>query len=255
MPKAHRYRTITRLRRLGSAAAVTGFNPASIAGAVLGLDYSAVTSLFQDSGVTPVTADGQSIGQVNGTGGPARQTTAANRPVWKSAIQNGRGVLRPDGSNDFLSLVSGISLTALTMVSVCATPTSGSNRGILGGSAASGAPLFFFNTSNALSLNNDGVIVLGGGVASIVSAGWHVVAVTYDQSSGVGAFYIDNNTGLAGFTQATTFTQPVNEIGSIHSGAAFIANYDRGEDWVWNRVLTGTEIATLMSGFRSKWGI
>jgi len=76
------------------------FSPLDIAGLQLWLDFSDVSTLFQDSaGTTPVTADGDVIGKAldkSGQGNHASQATTADKPLYKTNIQNGRSIARKD---------------------------------------------------------------------------------------------------------------------------------------------------------------
>lgn len=85
----------------------SGFNPLSIPNLALWLDASDASTLFQDSGgTTAAAADGDVVGYAKDKGTNlwnATQGTALNKPILKLAIQNGRNVIRFDGSNDVLS--------------------------------------------------------------------------------------------------------------------------------------------------------
>lgn len=81
-----------------------GFLPSDLAGLALWLN--AETGLYQDDAATiPATADGHQIAVWQDQSGNARhagQTVASKRFTLKLAIQNGRQVLRADGTDDFL---------------------------------------------------------------------------------------------------------------------------------------------------------
>ena len=82
------------------------FSPLDIAGLQLWLDGSDIATLFQDSAkTTPVTADGDVVGAMadkSGNGRDLLQATTANKPLYKTAIQNGLSVVRFDGTDDKL---------------------------------------------------------------------------------------------------------------------------------------------------------
>jgi len=94
------------------------FSPLSLSPAAW-YDFSDLTTLFTDAArTTPVTADGDVIGGVtdkSGNGFHATQATTANKPLWKAAIQNGRGVARLDGVNDYLSVSISLAAGSLTV--------------------------------------------------------------------------------------------------------------------------------------------
>src|SRR3989304_2387171 len=85
---------------------VSAFSPLDLS-PVLWLDFSDTSTLFTDSsGTIPVTADGDVIGyaaDLSGNGNHATQGTLANKPLYKTGIQNGLSVARFDGSDRLLS--------------------------------------------------------------------------------------------------------------------------------------------------------
>ena len=85
-----------------------GFSPLDISGLQLWLDFSDETKLYTDSAkTTPVTSDGDVIGAIedkSGNSNDAVQATTANKPLYKTGIQNGLSIGRFDGANDWMSL-------------------------------------------------------------------------------------------------------------------------------------------------------
>jgi len=90
--------------------AVPAFTPASISGLQLWLDASDSSTLYQNSnGTTAATADGDPVGywaDKSGNGRHATQSDGTKRPTLKLNIQNGKPVIRYDGTNDFSQLAS-----------------------------------------------------------------------------------------------------------------------------------------------------
>lgn len=93
------------------AAGSVAFTPTSIAGLQLWLDASDSTTLFADSaGSTPATADGDPVGRWSDKSGNSNHTIQADgtkKPLLKSAILNGKSIIRNDGVNDFLKSTTG----------------------------------------------------------------------------------------------------------------------------------------------------
>ncbi|MDZ4771076.1 MAG: hypothetical protein SGJ24_18295 [Chloroflexota bacterium] len=95
----------------------------SIAGLTLHLDASAITGL----------TDGQAVAQWDDLSGGARhvtQATGVNQPTYRTGVQNGRAVVRFDGTNDFMSRtgMSGISAARNLVAIVAKSSTSGGER-------------------------------------------------------------------------------------------------------------------------------
>lgn len=83
------------------------WTPADLSGLVLWLDATDLSYLYQDSAkTTPVTSDGDVVGcwaDKSGNGNDVTQDTTANKPLYKTAIQNSEPALYFDGSNDNLA--------------------------------------------------------------------------------------------------------------------------------------------------------
>ena len=97
------------------------FEPSDIAGLSLWLD--ATTGLFDaTSGGNPVNTDGGSVARWEDQSGNSRnasQTISANRPILKTAVQNGRNGIRFDGSNDSMTTASFAHSVPITLFLVC----------------------------------------------------------------------------------------------------------------------------------------
>lgn len=105
------------------------WTPASISGCYLWLDFSDSNTLFTDAGSTNVSSDGDAIYQANdksGSGNHAIQSTAANRPLYKTNIQNSLSASLFDGSNDYLHIPYSVSVqNAVNNIFLVCNETSG----------------------------------------------------------------------------------------------------------------------------------
>lgn len=89
----------------------TGAQPDTISGLQLWLKADAITGLNDGDSVTTWTDS-------SGNSNDATQSTAANKPTYKTSIINSKPVVRFDGSNDILSLGTNITATGATIISV-----------------------------------------------------------------------------------------------------------------------------------------
>jgi len=80
---------------------------------------------------------------------------------------------------------------------------------------------------------------------------WHQVVVAYDQATGIAAFYIDNQSDSSGYIGIWTWPSPsqVLDLGLSHDTNSWQAYNGLLDDVrYYNRVLTGTEIASAYTG-------
>lgn len=93
----------------GYRLAPAGFSPPLISGLQLWLDASDLSTLYQSSGGSSATADGDPVGYWADKSGNARhaiQASGTSKPALKLAIQNTKNILRFDGVNDFLAIAT-----------------------------------------------------------------------------------------------------------------------------------------------------
>ena len=106
--------------RLGSGT-FAGFDPSYISGLQLWLDST--RGLFDaTSGGNSVTTDGAAVARWEDRSGNNRnalQATSVNRPILKTAVQNGKNGIRFDGVNDFMATSSFAHSVPLTLFLVC----------------------------------------------------------------------------------------------------------------------------------------
>lgn len=84
-------------RRRGGLNPGGGFSPRAFPGLVLWLDASYITGLNDGNSINTELLD------LSGNGYHATQSTAAQRPIYKVSIINGRPVVRFDGTDDYLA--------------------------------------------------------------------------------------------------------------------------------------------------------
>lgn len=87
------------------AHALSGKAPSLVAGLQLWIDATNPALLYQTTGGSLVSADGQTVDVAQDASGLARcmrNSTSGERPTYKTNIVNGKSVLRFDGTGDFL---------------------------------------------------------------------------------------------------------------------------------------------------------
>lgn len=87
------------------------FSPTTIAGLKYWIDASDPSTLFQSNGGAAAAADGDPIGywmDKSGSGLHLAQASGTNKPALKTAIKNGRNVVRMDGVNDWMNIASSV---------------------------------------------------------------------------------------------------------------------------------------------------
>jgi len=135
----------------------SGFSPLKLHPA-LWLDASDASTLWDSTtGGALVAADG-SVARwedKSGNGRHATQGTAVSRPQRKAAIQNGRDVVRFDGSNDYLALSSSYDLPTFSIFAVSKRINNASTNAIYTSGTSDGtnkrdAMLFYAGGSNQL---------------------------------------------------------------------------------------------------------
>lgn len=148
------------------------FTPRSLANLTFWLDASDLTTIYQDAArTTPVTADGQPVGgwaDKSNSGNHAINAGGTVRPLYKTAIQNGKAGLLFDGSND--TLIAPCLAQAAQTVFIVAKRVAGSNDRVLWGYDAF-AKVAFDATQNWYWYTNDGVVTsyIFGGPATTTS--------------------------------------------------------------------------------------
>jgi hypothetical protein len=219
-----RRRIQTAMQQGGGAAA---FSPTDIAGLKLWLDASQITGLNDGDAVA-------TWSDVSGNGRDFTQGTASARPIYKTAILNGKPVVRFDGIDDKLSRANFITTGVGTTFAVARR--SGGSAGvqeIIGLGSSGGFTGWVALAAKSFGSANWGVYVNGGWNASSYSLDgvWSTVRFRSDGSAN---FTLATNngtpetiTGAGGF--ANLFTSNVGDDGYgqyLSGDVACILHYD-----------------------------
>lgn len=262
------------------------FTPASVTGLAAWWDASDASTLYDaTSGGSLVAADG-AVARWEDKSGNARhatQATSGSRPLRKTNVQNGLGVLRFDGSDlldssDFGDLTSG---AALTMFAVIKRGSSAANQVFLSkygksnvddGSTADGW-LWRSNDSSPGAMFFGGTTDESGGASnSTVASGatldtFAVFSVRVSAGAISAASFTRNNSSLTSSATATgAETLTDNSYGVTIGAIRYTFNYeanqylqffngDIAELCVYTSALSTENRAAVNQYLMTKWGI
>lgn len=249
--------SFSRARRAAIlAGGATAFTPASIAGLVAWYDFSDAATLFTDSArTTAVTADGDAIGGVTDKSGNVAHLASSltARPLYKTAIQNGKSAALADGINDALQMVSAITPSANTFFMVFKITGTGT-LALLGGTDDGGLSVDY--SSRNLRLVKTNVSLIGADTTTLSTTAFSIASITYNKTSGAFAFRVNGATGASG-TQTATFTNTMNGVFAQRPAATpqLFHNSYGGEFLIYNSVLSAGNIALVESYLNTKWAV
>lgn len=242
----------------------TGFDPRSISGLELWLDFGDTAT---------VTLSSSTISQVNdksGKGWAAVQATGANQPTLTTNAINGRSVASFDGSNDQLTIASFPAITALTAFGVMYRDWTSRTayRTLLaqsyGGSA--GIALFAHAPANFLDWLNNDLFMFGNGFLSgrAPRAIGPIGSLTANQP--IVASGVLSSTAADTWVNGTRISTRVSSTGSVNcasgtlricaeQASADYSDYKVAEILLYTTTLTSTQIKSVERYLGSKYGI
>lgn len=226
------------------------FVPTDIAGLLLWLDGSDITTLFQDVAKTiPVTADGDVVGawaDKSGNGNDVKQSTTANRPLYKAGIKNGLSTIRFDGSNDHLK---NINIAGINSVSAVWVRTAGG----LAQSAFSGKPEWDYAiTRNDTKQNAWYLDAAWRSGAASTNTNWRVNVWTMSPTD---AYVYLNSVVDVSYLGGVLTAGNITTIGALDNGIGNLLLGDIGEIVMYNSVLSDLDRAALQTYINSKWAV
>jgi hypothetical protein len=230
----------------------SGFRPSRISNIVAWWDFADASSLFSNLEATTLANADDAVAVVKDKSTNARnltQSTLNNRPLRKTAILNGKDVLRFDGSNDQLVipdiLVS--TWTSYCMFTVARMATAGV-FGLVDYTRSACWGTFFSNSIYTGMHFNTGV-----SSASVVGNTFYSL---YYEWTGSAVRVARNETLATPVATSTALSSGITagSVGALHNNTFFL-NGDIGEVIIYNRNLTGTERASVFSYLRTKWNM
>ena len=187
----------------------------------------------------------------NPTGG------ATTRPTYRTVVQNGKSVVRFDGTNDCLSInpiAWAQSLAGMTIITVSKfSNTSGTQT---------------LTTTNlddmGIFIDTNYKVTMAGASADSSTAAdtdFHIHTLTFDGTQSGNAARLVYK--LDGSAKTLSFTGTVGATTSASNGTIFLGcddsaefmNGDIGEFLIFNKALSGAEISGVESYLTTKWGL
>lgn len=214
------------------------FSPTSIDGLALWLDAAAITGLSDNDAVT--------TWNDSSSANSAGQATAGKKPTYKTNIQNGKPVVRFDGSTDFMSLATYVDAGNSTLFVVC-NRTSGS--GYQG--------LFVTNKIGIYSNNGSEWIVYVGGDksgGSSVDSNFKVLTARIQDNAATVDLWTNGTPGstqTGGSFDARGSTTVIGSgwIDSQHHGG------DIAEMLIYTAVLSDADVDTINDYLNARWAV
>lgn len=234
--------TIRDLALLARSAGVAAFTPASLPN-LLGW-WEADSLALSDADPVPTWGD-QSVNANH-----LAQATSGNRPIYKTNIVNGKPVVRFDGSNDFFSLTSTMTLgSAWSWLVILSNTSSGGVATFGHSSTGDGFEHNFVNIKAAR------VISTAGATNTAVFSG---AETTWKMASAIGNIggetkIRENKTDRTG-AAVTPMTPTINVFGQRAGGSFFVG--DVAAACVYGGNLTTAQMDQVYDGyFKARYGL
>jgi len=226
-------------------------SPLDISGAVLWLDASDTTKMFTDAGTTQVSADGQAVQQWNDkstSAANATQTSAGDRPVYKTAIRNGKSILRFDGIVSNFSLALTRSSENRTVFIVAGNiPTAGTIKYFFDSETGRFVLAQLGNTANTVQFYDGSWVGSAAATATFQ-------CLTYRLAS-AGAEIYRNGASIATGAHTNKAIGGSTRIGANYVPDGSFLSMDLCEMVIYNSALSTTDRQSVESYLTSKWAL
>lgn len=222
---------------------------------------------FDASDATTITLNGSTVSGWADKSGNARnlaQSTSSYQPTYVASGQNGKNLVRFDGTDDRMQLASTVTVSALNTkwdIYVAGKPTSASvmgrtfvSMGVDAGAPAGGLPLIQLATNSTIHYES------GSGVGSINTSATYLNAAkvyraSYSSTDGVHQLYVNNVSAGTATNSNARMNQPMNfYMGSVSSGYYWFYG-DMYEVLVFSERLNTADSAAVTSYLTTKWGL
>lgn len=226
-------------------------------GVSLWFDASDISTLFQDdTGLTPVTSDAQTVGlwkDKSGNGYNIHQATAGSKPTYKVAIQNGKSGIQFNGTNNLDSIQTFNPFSLTLFIAAKRSGTVGATMGIvsLTDSVSGGSRTFFTGTN-----------VLNARVASS-SVTATITGTVLANIGFIGGMAIDTtnvtvllNSESINATHSATSADRIIRVGGLNvNTTASLYSGDLYEILMYNSKLNSTDITATINYLNTKWAL
>lgn len=234
-------------------------------------DYPTGLNLWLKADAITGQVDDDALGTWSDSSGNANHASNAmfaRQPTYKTNVQNGMAVVRFNGTTNALASAASSSGGAQTVVAVVKPTNLGAVNTIRGGGYGNGNTGGLQFRVEAASNSyprfvKEGLADIGSGSTAVASSAWQVVTGTWDDATNAYAFTIDGAAAGSGSSSETLTAGRGSTIGAngSPSGADPVANPseffagDIAEIAAWSVVLNPTDLAAVVSGLQSKWGL
>ncbi len=224
----------------------SSLSPDQVTTATLKYWLKADAGTFQSSGGSAATADGDPVGEWQDQSGNAFHVTeTTNKPTLRLAIQNGRSVIRFDGSNDKLIRAAGSPTVTNPLTVLLAASDQQANVRTFFSSRSSATPAYSGSTSGSANMTAGTTLTITGIVPGVTFA---LITLVFN---GVSSKARKNNgsytTGNAGGNSLSGLS-----LGALIGSAAF-QQMDLGEFVIFEGAVSDAELDGLNVYLNGRW--
>jgi hypothetical protein len=227
----------------------TGFNPRSIAGIEAWWDFSDLSTLTIDTGIS-------AVADKSGNGYNATQSTGGNQPLSSGNQRNGRAVADFDGNGDRLQTANiSADLPAFSSFVALSVRTLGQFSFGRIWTRNDNQRAKLVSSSSQFSLGQGGAVVQATTTGIVLNDWFYITGTSTGGNSGTYGYRVNGLTQSLSSTSASTSSVASNPyvIGNrTDGGRTFDGRI--GEILIYNRVLSAAEIAKVETYLAKKWG-
>lgn len=227
----------------------------------LWIDFSDASTLFNATSGGSVVTNGVGIARAEDKSGNGRhftQATPGNRPLWRSGIQNGLGIARFDGVDDWIesTFVAWGSQYAILAVAMGTNASSGSGGVFASRSNSLNNPvstqIAFIPGSSAFVLRDDAAVANSSSISSLLSNQFYLFGGVRDNNNVTS--YRDGVSGSTVSNTLGTITANRSSFGALYQGSLTPRTFLNGD--IAELVIVPITARVLAEGYLAwKWGL